>query len=206
MIKKIFLNLATCLPFVYFGTILFLENENRANMHICPLLCFGSCVKEQYSNVWSQTAESSIGSDYLPLWKLIKMPDIPVVWGVCPPAVLLVFLQSLAQRTISPVRWSMPLWPRDLELLKELYLTGGTCYGDASSASVHFSGSGQLWEKLRTASPTSSSSHTNLPGHPHIRLVPTLPPAPQFSCKLSLATVSCTGCRWKAQLPCRRTS
>lgn len=105
----------------------------------------------------SQTAESSICSECLPLWKLSKLPDIPVLWGVCPPAVLLVFLQPPAQGTASPVRWSIPPQSRDLELLKELSLTEGTCYWDIGSASVHLS---VCSERSSSQPPPPQAHHT----------------------------------------------
>lgn len=127
----------------------------------------------------SQTAESSICSECLPQWKLSKLPEIPVLWGVCPPAVLLVFLQSPEWGTASPVRWSIPPRSRDLELLKELCLTGGTCYWDAGSASVHFSGCS---ERSSGQPPPPQAHHTQSPlGRPSsgwFLLLPQLPSPP----------------------------
>lgn len=133
--KKIFLNLGGCSPFVYFGTILFSENENKANKHNpAPHRVLVLVWEHNAAMFGSRTAESNVCSENLPLWKLLKLPDIPVLWGVCPPAALLGFLQSPCKVVSTPTsKWFQRCW-------KCFYLPGGSRYQDAGSASVPFSG------------------------------------------------------------------
>lgn len=172
-------------------------------MYICPLLCSDCGVREQCSNIWVPNSRKQ----YL-FWIPASVETFKTARHSC--AVKCMSSSSAPGVSAVPstrnslLRWSIPPWSRDLELLKELFLTGGTCYWDAVSASVHFSG----------CSERSSGSLPHLKlimhkppwAHTHIRLVPTLGPAPQSPCKLSLATLSCTGWRWKGQLSFRRTS
>ena len=89
----------------------------------------------------SQTAESSMCTENLTPWKLLKLPDIPVLWGVCPPTALLVFPQSPVQGMQSPCKVVSAFMTKSFQKCwKCFYLTGGAHYRDDGSSSVPFSG------------------------------------------------------------------
>lgn len=143
-----------------------------------PLLHSSSCVREQCSNVWVshsrkqhlfwipasvETFKTARHSCAVRCMSSSSAPGVPAV---------------LSTRTVSPVRWSMPSRPRDLELLKELYLTEGTCCWDAGSASVHFSGCSQ-WSSGQHPPPQTHHTQASLgrptSGLPWFLLLPQLP-------------------------------
>lgn len=141
----------------------------------------------------SQTAESSVCSENLPPWKLLKLPDIPALWGVCPPAALLVFPQSPAQGTQSPLRGGR--CPHNQVISKMLKVLLPDSRSSLSRCWFFICALLQLlWVQLSTTPPTSTSPLASLPGQTHIilALAPTLTLAPQLSCKLSLVTLGST--------------
>lgn len=178
-----FLNLTSCSPFVYFGTVLVSKNENKANKHT-PALCHIQVLMQEHNIAMfrSQPAESSICSENLPLWKLWKRSDIPVLWGVHPtPAVLLVLPSSQLKE-----RGPFCKTERALRIewrWKCLYLTG----------IVHFECSS--WQ-VPSHWPPRLHSHAVL--HYHL--------ATQPSYVLDLVTLDNTTGRWYMQLPFRSTS
>lgn len=161
LLKK---NLASCSPFVYFGTILFSENENKASKHTPAPCCILVLVWEHNAAMFgSRTAANSVCSENLPPWKLLKLPDIPALWGVCPPATRLVFPQSPAQGTQSSLQGGQ--CPHDQVVSKMLKVL----LPDRRSSLLRCwfficALFWLLWVQLLTTPPTSATSLVSLHG------------------------------------------
>lgn len=138
LLKELLLNLATCLSFVYFCTIVFSENENRASMHICLLMHSGSCVREQRSNVsnsrkqhlfWIpasvETFKAARHSCAVRCMSSSSAPGVPAVPSM---------RNSLSCEVVNT-----PMI-KGFRAVERAFLDKKTCYWGAGSVSVHFSG------------------------------------------------------------------